>query len=67
MRMPQAQHGAESMQHKLQVQRGACAFVQRAIILHGSKLVALAAFAAAMQAPGALGWALTCALQPTCY
>lgn len=51
------------MQHKLRAQRGACALVQRAIILHGGKLVALAAFGAAMQAPGALGWVLTCALQ----
>ena len=51
------------MQHKLRAQRGACALFQRAIILHGGKLVALAAFGAAMQAPGALGWVLTCALQ----
>ena len=47
------------MQHKLRAQRGACAHIQRAIILHGGKLVALAAFGAAMQAPGALGWILT--------
>ena len=60
----QAQHEAESIQRALRAQRGACALVQRAIILHGSKLVALAAFGAAMQAPGACGWILICALQP---
>ena len=60
----QAQHEAESTQRKLQAQRSACALVQRALILHGSKLVALAAFGAALQAPGFLGWVLTCALQP---
>lgn len=40
---------------RLRAQLGIKAFIKRLAILHASKLVALAAFAAAMHAPGALG------------
>lgn len=68
MQCAQAQHDAESAQaaaaarQALRAERGCAALAKRAIILHGGKLVALAAFAAAMQAPGAVGWLLTGAL-----
>eukprot|EP00887_Chlorella_sp_A99_P004668 scaffold4.g4668.t1 len=51
--------GAAALERKaLRSQLGLKALIKRALILHASKLVALLAFAAAMQAPGALGWAL---------
>lgn len=61
----QAQHEAETTppavaaRRALRAQRGFCALAGRALILHGGKLVALAAFGAAMQAPSAAGWLLT--------
>ena len=56
----QAAHGqedeaaAEARRLARQSQFGA--FVKRAVVLHGGKLVALAAWWAAAQRPGAVGW-----------
>lgn len=56
----QAQHRPEpSAADRLRRQRGLLPLAARFLILHSAKLVALALFAAAMQLPGALGWALT--------
>lgn len=44
---------------RLHAQLGWRALGKRLLILHGSKAVALLAFAAAMQHPGAVGWLLT--------
>lgn len=49
---------------RLRAQLGVPAFFKRLIILHASKLVALLAFAAAMQAPGGLGLLLAGELCP---
>lgn len=56
----QAAHGREdegtAEARRLARQGGLGAFVKRGIILHGGKLVALAAWWAAAQRPGAVGW-----------
>lgn len=49
---------AEEERSKLQGQLGLVPFVKRCLILHASKLVALLAFAAAMQGQSATGWLL---------
>lgn len=46
-------------QLQLQSQHGVFPLIKRVIILHSSKLVVLAVFAAAMQGHGAVGWILT--------
>ena len=46
----------EEARQALREQHGVLAFCRRLAILHCSKLVALAAFAAAMQGQDALGW-----------
>ena len=48
----------EYEQHRLAKQWSFGAFVKRCLILHASKVVVVVAFAAAMQDPSALGWAL---------
>ena len=59
----QAEHGQEDeaaiAARRLARQTRASAFVKRAIILHGGKLVALAAWWAGAQRPGAIGWVFT--------
>ena len=45
-------------QLQLQSQHGILPLLKRVIILHSSKLVVLAVFAAAMQGHGAVGWLL---------
>lgn len=59
----QLQHRAMSQAvlaaRRLHSQLGWNALGKRLVILHGSKAVALCAFAAAMQFPGAVGWLLT--------
>lgn len=56
----QAAHGREeegaAEARRLARQSSLGAFVKRAIVLHGGKLVALAAWWAAAQRPGAIGW-----------
>ena len=41
-------------------QEGLVPLLKRLLILHSSKLMAVAVFWAAMQQPGAIGWFLTC-------
>jgi hypothetical protein len=48
----------EYQQHRLAKQWRVGAFIKRFLILHASKIVVFVAFAAAMQDPSALGWAL---------
>jgi hypothetical protein len=48
----------------MRAQRGVRALAARFLILHSGKLVALAAFGAAMQLPGLVGWVLTGGLHP---
>jgi hypothetical protein len=56
----QAAHGQEdeaaAEARRLARQSHFGAFVKRAVVLHGGKLVALAAWWAAAQRPGAVGW-----------
>lgn len=56
----QAAHGQEDEgaveARRLAQQTRLSAFVKRAVILHGGKLVALVAWWAAVQRPGAVGW-----------
>ena len=46
----------EEARQALREQHGVLAFCRRLAVLHCSKLVALAAFAAAMQGQDAMGW-----------
>ena len=60
MLQDQAAHGQEdeaaAEARRLARQSHFGAFVKRAVVLHGGKLVALAAWWAAAQRPGAVGW-----------
>ena len=57
---PQAHAERDTESAGLEAQEGLLPLLKRLIILHSSKLMAVAVFWAAMQQPGAIGWILAC-------